>query len=287
MNNSYYSPGRFSILPPVVKNLLILNILCFLATVVLERSLGIDLYALLGLHYFKSDLFSPYQFITYMFMHGDFTHLFFNMFALWMFGSTIENVWGSKRFIIFYLITGIGAALTHYLTIHLQLSSDIGLIQACMQSPDLDTLGQLISNHKFMLRENSGDIWNQFIVFKENVHNLQIQPNNVDIKADISIFLSNYFNYFVSLPNVVGASGSVYGLLLAFGMLFPNSMIYIYFLFPIKAKWFVLIFGVIELASGIFGSSDGIAHFAHLGGMIFGLLLILVWKRKSNSPYQH
>ncbi|MDD3281329.1 MAG: rhomboid family intramembrane serine protease [Bacteroidales bacterium] len=286
MSNSYYSPGRFSILPPVIKNLLIINILCFLATVVLERSLGINLYDLLGLHYFKSDYFSPYQFITYMFMHGDFTHLFFNMFALWMFGSTIENVWGSKKFIVFYLITGIGAALTHYLIIHLQISSDIALIQAGIQSPDLDTLGQLISNHKFMLKENSGEIWNQFVAFKENVHSLQLYPNNVEIQENISAFLSSYLDYFVGLPNVVGASGSVYGLLLAFGMLFPNAMIYIYFLFPMKAKWFVLIFGVIELASGIFGSSDGVAHFAHLGGMIFGLLLILLWKRKPNYPYQ-
>ncbi len=286
MSNSYYSPGRFSILPPVIKNLLIINILCFLATVVLERSLGINLYDLLGLHYFKSDYFSPYQFITYMFMHGDFTHLFFNMFALWMFGSTIENVWGSKKFIVFYLITGIGAALTHYLIIHLQISSDIALIQACIQSPDLDTLGQLISNHKFMLKENSGEIWNQFVAFKENVHSLQLYPNNVEIQENISAFLSSYLDYFVGLPNVVGASGSVYGLLLAFGMLFPNAMIYIYFLFPMKAKWFVLIFGVVELASGIFGSGDGVAHFAHLGGMIFGLLLILLWKRKPNYPYQ-
>ncbi|MDY0014802.1 MAG: rhomboid family intramembrane serine protease [Bacteroidales bacterium] len=286
MSNSYYSPGRFSILPPVIKNLLIINILCFLATVVLERSLGINLYELLGLHYFKSDYFSPYQFITYMFMHGDFTHLFFNMFALWMFGSTIENVWGSKKFIVFYLITGIGAALTHYLIIHLQISSDIALIQACIQSPDLDTLGQLISNHKFMLKENSGEIWTQFMAFKENVHSLQLYPNNVEIQENISAFLSSYLDYFVGLPNVVGASGSVYGLLLAFGMLFPNAMIYIYFLFPMKAKWFVLIFGVIELTSGIFGSGDGVAHFAHLGGMIFGLLLILLWKRKPNYPYQ-
>lgn len=286
MSNSHYSPGRFSILPPVIKNLLIINILCFLATVVLERSLGINLYDLLGLHYFKSDYFSPYQFISYMFMHGDFTHLFFNMFALWMFGSTIENVWGSKKFIVFYLITGIGAALTHYLIIHLQISSDITLIQACIQSPDLDTLGQLISNHRFMLEDNSGEIWNQFVAFKENAHSLQLHPDNVEIQENISAFLSSYLDYFVGLPNVVGASGSVYGLLLAFGMLFPNAMIYIYFLFPMKAKWFVLIFGVIELASGIFGSSDGVAHFAHLGGMIFGLLLILLWKRKPNYPYQ-
>ncbi len=133
MSNTYHSPGRFSILPPIVKNLLIINILCFLATIVLKSTFSIDLYKLLGLHYFQSDIFSPYQFITYMFMHGSFEHLFFNMFALWMFGSTIENVWGSKRFIIFYLITGIGAALTHYLIIHLQLSTDIALLEASIQ----------------------------------------------------------------------------------------------------------------------------------------------------------
>jgi len=253
---------------------------------VLKVSIGIDLNELLGLHYFKSNAFSPYQFITYMFMHGSFEHLFFNMFALWMFGSTIENVWGSKRFIVFYLITGIGAALTHYLIIHLQLHTDIALIQACIQTPDLNTLVQLIHNHKFNLDQNSGEIWNQFIVFQENIQNLQLNPNNVEVKAQISTFLSNYLEYFVSLPNVVGASGSIYGLLLAFGMLFPNTMIYLYFFIPMKAKWFVIIFGVIELVSGIFGSGDGIAHFAHLGGMIFGLLLILLWQKKSRSPYE-
>ena len=286
MNNAYHSPERFSILPPVVKNLLIINTLCFLATIVLKNTFSIDLYKILGLHYFQSDVFSPYQFITYMFMHGSFEHLFFNMFALWMFGSTIENVWGSKRFIIYYLITGIGAAMTHYLIIHLQLSSDIGLMEAAIQSPDLATLNELIKNHQFHLNQYSGDLWNQFILFQENVHLLQFSPSNVEAIEQINIFLNNYLNYYVSLPNVVGASGSIYGLLLAFGMLFPNAMIYIYFLFPMKAKWFVIIFGLVELASGIFGSGDGVAHFAHLGGMIFGLLLILLWRKKSNTPYQ-
>lgn len=286
MSNTYHSPGRFSILPPIVKNLLIINILCFLATIVLKSTFSIDLYKLLGLHYFQSDIFSPYQFITYMFMHGSFEHLFFNMFALWMFGSTIENVWGSKRFIVFYLITGIGAALTHYLIIHLQLSTDIALLEASIQSPDIVTLQALIKNHQFHINQYSGDIWNQFLLFQENVHALQFAPSNVEAMEQINDFLNNYLNYYVSLPNVVGASGSIYGLLLAFGILFPNAMIYIYFLFPMKAKWFVIIFGVIELISGIFGSGDGVAHFAHLGGMIFGLLLILLWRKKSNSPYQ-
>ena len=219
-------------------------------------------------------------------MHGSFEHLFFNMFALWMFGSTIENVWGSKRFINFYLITGIGAALTHYLIIHLQLSTDIALLEASIQSPDIVTLQALIKNHQFHINQYSGDIWNQFLLFQENVHALQFAPSNVEAMEQINDFLNNYLNYYVSLPNVVGASGSIYGLLLAFGILFPNAMIYIYFLFPMKAKWFVIIFGVIELISGIFGSGDGVAHFAHLGGMIFGLLLILLWRKKSNSPYQ-
>ena len=286
MSNSYYSPGRFSVFPPVIKNLLIINVLCFFATIVLKETFQIDLYKLLGLHYFKSNIFSPHQFITYMFMHGSFGHLFFNMFALWMFGSAIENFWGSKRFLIFYLITGIGAALTHYLIIHIQLSPDITLIQNAIQSPDINTLKELIAHHKFHIHEYSGEIWNQFLVFQENIYTLQLAPNNSDAMEQISLFLNNYLEYFVSLPNVVGASGSVYGLLLAFGMLFPNSMIYIYFLFPMKAKWFVLIFGLIELAAGIFSSGDCIAHFAHLGGMIFGLLLIILWQNKSKSHYK-
>ena len=113
MNNERYSPTGFGILPPVVKNLLIINALFFLATVVLGNTMNIDLTDYLGLHYFTSPHFATYQFVSYMFMHGSFSHILFNMFALWMFGSTLENLWGSKRFLIFYLICGLGAALVH------------------------------------------------------------------------------------------------------------------------------------------------------------------------------
>ena len=142
------------------------------------------------------------------------------MFALWMFGSVIENYWGGRKYLLYYLMTGIGAAMTHYIVLNHQL-------QALLPTIDEENL-----------------------------------------------------DYFLSLPNIVGASGSIYGLLLAFGMLFPNDRIYLYFLFPIKAKWFVLIFGLLELFSGITGTADGVAHFAHLGGMVFGIVLILLWRRR-------
>jgi len=204
-------------LPPAIKNLLIINTLMFFATVVFARTGICDLYKWLCLHYFTMPDFHLWQFITYMFMHADFGHLFFNMFALWMFGAAVENYWGTRKFLTYYFITGIGAALTYYIITLVGIS----------------------------------------------------QPN----------FL------------LIGASGAVYGVLLAFGMLFPNSLIYIYFLIPIKAKWFVIIYGALELFYSVTGTADGVAHIAHLGGMIFGILLILLWRHKdrqgqSNNYYQ-
>lgn len=170
-------------------------------------------------------------------MHANFGHLFFNMFALWMFGAAIENYWGTKRFLIFYFVAGIGGALTY-------------------------------------------ELW-QYIDFTYVMH-LQdytgVKISNTQIYT-VDEFMNNM--------TMVGASGAVYGLLLAFGMLFPNSLIFLYFLIPIKAKWFVIIFGGLEVLYCIFASSDGIAHIAHLGGMLFGLLLILYWKRrdKRRNPF--
>lgn len=205
-------------MPPVVKNLLILNVLFFLADISLQTR-GFDLTQWLGLHYITAQDFYPWQFITYMFMHGNFSHLFFNMFALWMFGYALENYWGSKRFLVYYLITGVGAALIQTGVLALEIR---GMTQG---------LPPFAAQH--------------------------------------------YINQIVT----VGASGAVYGILLAFGMCFPNVPIFLYFFFPIKAKWFVIIYGVIELFAGIGGTADGVAHFAHLGGMIFGLLLILYWRK--------
>jgi membrane associated rhomboid family serine protease len=224
--SNQYSPTGFSFLPVVVKNLLIINAIMFLADVVLAR-FGIDLSNILGLHFFMASDFHVHQLFTYMFMHGNFSHLFFNMFALWMFGNTLENIWGPKRFLLFYILCGIGA----------------GLIQEGVQ----------------------------YIVYARELSQYQ----NVNMGGTI-IPMGQYLNYLTT----VGASGAIYGLLLAFGMMFPNSMIYLYFFMPIKAKWFVIGYAVIELLNGLGASGDHVAHFAHLGGMLVGLIIILIWKKK-------
>lgn len=275
-----YSPGRFSFLPNVTKNLLIINTLCYFAMVVVKQAFGFDMNDLFGLHYYQSSHFHPFQFITYMFMHGSFEHLFFNMFALWMFGSVIENYWGGRKYLLYYLMTGIGAAMTHYLVVALQLRPDVALLQSCIHTVDQDNLQLLLQRHQFVLNPSSGSLWSQLSVFQQQLVQYKMNPGNPVLQEGIRDFLTQYLDYYVSLPNIVGASGSIYGLLLAFGMLFPNDRIYLYFLFPIKAKWFVLIFGLLELFSGITGTADGIAHFAHLGGMIFGIILILLWRRR-------
>ena len=219
-----FRPQGFSILPLVVKNLLIINAIFYLGTWAADVAWHIDLSDYLGLHYIGASDFRPYQFITYMFMHGNFAHLFFNMFALWMFGNSIENVWGPKRFLIFYFVCGIGAGLTQELVQYIQLSD-------------------IVEHYQYVNLGNR------------------------------SIPVDDYLN----MLTTVGASGAVYGILLAFGMMWPNSRIYIYFAIPIKAKWFVIIYGLIELFSG-FSSVDNVAHFAHVGGMLFGFLLIMYWR---------
>lgn len=262
--------GRYNILPPVVKNLLIINGLFFLATLVFAQTRDIDLYKILGLHFVEAPNFKIWQIFTYMFMHGDFTHLLFNMFALWMFGSSLENIWGGKKFLFYYLVTGIGAAIVHYIVIYFQIRPDLALFNQFLDNPNIETYKTLVSNCS---------IENVRITLSKNLH---IFENNSETITDLSIVTAKIKDSFLNSYNVVGASGSVFGLLLAFGMLFPNSVIYIYFLFPLKAKWFVIIYGVMELFLGVYGSNDGIAHFAHLGGMLFGIFLILYWKKKRN-----
>ena len=209
--------------------MLIINVLMYLATITLTR-FNIDLSNTLGLHFFKASDFRLYQIVTYMFMHANFGHLFFNMFALWMFGNTLENIWGSKRFLLFYMVCGIGAGLCQELVQYIQYATTLA------------------------------------------------DYANVNMGGHI-IPMDAYLN----MMTTVGASGAIYGLLLAFGMMFPNSMIYFYFLIPIKAKWFVIGYAVLELLLGFFDHGN-IAHFAHLGGMLFGLLLILYWRKNPAGP---
>lgn len=238
-------PGGFTMLPVVVKNLLIINGLFFLATIALGTSANIDLVKYLGLHYPRAHNFGVWQFVTYMFMHGGIWHVFFNMFALWMFGNVLENVWGPKRFLNYYLVTGIGAGLIHILVTYIRIST----VSADLTFEEIN------------------------LVYSEGYSVIKSGMRYQDP-------LMHQLNMLINTPTV-GASGAVFGILLAFGMMFPNSIIYIYFAIPIKAKYFVLIYGGLELYSGIANSpGDNVAHFAHLGGMIFGYLMIMYWKRK-------
>lgn len=240
-----FRPGGFNILPPVVKNLLIINVLFFIGTIGVGTAFNLNLNDYLGLHYPVSELFKPHQLVTYMFMHSGPMHILFNMFAVWMFGSTLENVWGPKRFLIYYMITGIGAAA-------IQLG--VNYIQISGLEAKLDPI-----------------IVNQVRV--EGLSILKEGKNYVDP-------IQGKLNLLYNIPTV-GASGSVFGLLLGFGMLFPNAMIYLYFAIPIRAKYFVIGYGLIELFSGFANKpGDNVAHFAHLGGMVFGYFLLIYWKKR-------
>lgn len=269
-----YSPAGFSLLPPVVKNLLIINGLFFLATVSLNSAYGIELDNILGLHYFQSDLFNPYQFVTYMFIHANFSHILFNMFALWMFGYLLENVWGSKRFLTYYMITGIGAAMVQTFVNWIDISSIQTAAQAYASNPSLDSFVAFVRQNYPRHYEAEGTIR----TFINEWSVVRTSPAYIPQSLE---YISQLMKLQMDIPTV-GASGAVFGILLAFGMMFPNMLIYIYFLFPIKAKWFVILYGAIELFSGISNNpSDNVAHFAHLGGMIFGFFLIIYWKKKT------
>ena len=218
-------------IPTMTKNLLVVNVLAFIATFVLERS-GIDLTRMLGLHFFLASEFHVYQFVTYMFLHGGFTHILFNMFALWMFGSVIERGWGPKKFLFYYICCGVGAGFTQELVQYITYSMEG------------------IAAYQYV---NAGGI---------------------QMTTDA----------YINLWTTIGASGAVYGILLAFGMIFPNERLFIIpFPFPIKAKWLIVGYIAIELFSAMSGPGDGVAHMAHLGGMLFGFLLIRYWQKHPDS----
>lgn len=275
--------GGMSALPPVVKNLLIINGLMLLAAYSFRSAFGIDFWEIFGLHYFESEKFSPYQIVTYMFMHGDITHIFFNMFAVWMFGSAIENVWGSKRFLIYYLLTGFGAAILHYGIIFFELYPVLNHLELLSNSLDSKEIYEFAISHtgqellgKFGFFENSS-----YQSFIENANSLLNNPDSVSLKNQMKISLMELSNFVKDSPNVVGASGSLFGILLAFGMMFPNMRLMLLFPpIPIKAKFLVIGYGVIELYSAFQNNpNDNVAHFAHLGGMLFGFLIIKFWEK--------
>lgn len=219
-------------MPPITKNLIIINLLMYLAKVVLVRY-GIDFDDLLGLHFFLASDFKLYQLFTYMFVHGGLDHIFFNMFAVWMFGRLMEQVMGSRRFLFYYIVCGVGA----------------GFIQEVAQ-------------------------------YVHYVYEGMNAYDSVNLEG-LVIPMETYLNRWTT----VGASGAVYGILLSFGMTFPEERMFIIPIpVPIKAKWFVIGYAVIELMSALGNPGDGVAHMAHLGGMLFGFALILYWR---NHPGDH
>ena len=223
-------------IPTITKNLLIINGIAFLATLVLQTQ-GIDLASIGGLHFFMADNFHFYQFITYLFLHANFMHILSNMFGLWMFGCVIENVWGPKKFLFYYIVCGIGAGLCQELA---QFGSFYLTISE--QAPGIG-VGELIA-------------------------------------------VGHQLGHQLNTWTTIGASGAVYAIILAFGMTFPNERLFIIpFPFPIKAKWFVLGYVAIEFFSAIGTSADGVAHTAHLGGMLFGFLLIRYWNKHPESSF--
>lgn len=206
--------------PPVVMNLLIANVVAYVAVMLLSKAFIYEYFSLFPV---GSPFFHWWQPLTYMFLHGGFSHLFFNMYALWMFGRDLEREMGSRRFLIYYLVCGVGAAL----------------VQLGMAQIDL---------------------------------------------ARMVEYSPSYWDYLCT--PTVGASGAIFGLLLAFGMLHPNAVIMLIFPpIPMKAKWFVIIYGAIELFFGVSGRMDSVAHFAHLGGMFWGWLLLLWWRRRERRNY--
>lgn len=229
-----FRPGGFQTIPTVIKNLIIVNVLVFIA----QNTLGPEIHEKMdfwfALHDVHSAYFKPHQLVTYLFMHGSIGHIFFNMFALWMFGAILENYWGAKRFLIFYMICGIGA----------------GVCQLAVSFPEMARVSEAI-------HQMPPEMQQQYL----------------------------YGPYQINV-GTVGASGAIFGCLAAFGYLFPNSMIFLGFLVPIKAKWAVLGYAAAELYFGLNTSpGDNVAHWAHLGGGLVGLLMVMYWNRRNRRNF--
>ncbi len=224
-------PGRFQVLPVVIKNLIIINGLVWLAQITIGQDL-ISIENLFALHHFSSQFYQPWQYITYMFLHSSesFFHILFNMFALWMFGSTLENLWGPGRFLIFYLVCGLGAGITQALALTYDISQYTALFDA----------GKISVEELYMM---------------------------------------------ANVPTL-GASSAVMGIFAAFAYTFPNSqMIILPIPFPIKAKWALLGLAVLDLIGGVSSASTGIAHFAHLGGALVGIIIVMIWNRNNRKHF--
>lgn len=242
-----FNRSFFSNLPPATKNLLILNLIIWAFMAIAPATTSSKIVELGGLHPVESHDFGIWQLFTYMFLHANFMHLFFNMWALLMFGYLVERAFGTKRYLFYYLSCGVGAAIIQLGVYELMIHNASGALSSREYSDVID---------------NGWNLLRQGLNYSDPV-------------------MGN-FNVLVNFSVTIGASGAIFGILLAFGMLFPNLQMYLFFIpMPIKAKWVVLGYGIIEFFLGVAGSADSVAHFAHLGGMLFGFIMIWYWKKKS------
>ena len=268
-----FRPTRFEVLPTIIKNLLIINGLVFLAQNTFAgptSSFSFEDY--FALHAWQSDLYKPWQLITHMFLHGDFSHILGNMFALWMFGSILENVWGPKRFLLFYMLCGVGAALIHLAILSYQLIplateyEHLLLLSKTNASGFTEAIYNYSTKHQIPLTQ----------ILAEN----KVSLSTPGLAPQLMDMITSYYNKTLGTATL-GASGAVFGILIAFVYLFPNTDIYIYFLFPVKAKWLGIAYFAFELYKGIQNAAgDNIARWAHVGGAIIGFILVFIWKKK-------
>lgn len=255
---------------PVVRNILIANIAIFF----LDQSL--DLTPRFALRSFLSADYQPFQYVSYMFLHGSFGHLFSNMFGLIIFGPLLERMWGPKRFLTFYFVTGIGAGLLFSGINYFELNGFRQTLNAYLLDPNPQGLIHLISSHAdYYLGAAQGFI-----------NSFEAHPDSPQLIAQSKELARALYERDVNIP-MVGASGAIFGILMAFGMLFPNTELFMLFIpFPIKAKYFVAFYGLYSLYAGIQNSpNDNVAHFAHLGGMLFAYLLLKYWGSSRQKFY--
>jgi membrane associated rhomboid family serine protease len=274
-----FRPGRYQALPPIVKNLIIINVIMVLLQFILWNTFKIDLQNYLGLHYFRSELFKPWQLLTHMFMHGSpqdlnatILHIVSNMFALWMFGSVLENRFGPKRFLLFYLICGIGASLCYMGTLAIQFEPLYKSYLAFNAHPDASHFAAFINHNVLPVKDE----------FRK-----ALNAGTIGFDINQAKDITNQLMTVTLNSGMVGASGAVFGVLFAFGYLFPNTELMLIFPpIPIKAKWVITAYAAFELYAGWRNAADdNVAHFAHLGGMLVAFIILKIWQQNRKHFY--
>jgi len=276
---SFFGSGHGISLPPVVKNIIIINVVLFAVTQLSIYVFNTDiLLRHLALFSIRSPLFEPHQVVTHMFMHANLAHIFFNMFGVFMFGRILEQLWGSKKMLIFYTVTGLGAAILHLAVNYFQMSNMLSLANEFQATPGYSLFNQIVT--KYGSRTGHYD---QMMNFMQQWF---YKPDDLSFVEGGRQYVAQIIESNLMIP-MVGASGAVFGLLIAFAMMFPDVELMLIFLpIPIKAKYFVPFYALLELFFGVAGFQwDNVAHFAHLGGALFGFILVKYWKRNQFNIY--